>query len=259
VTVPEAPRVPSDVSRLRLLRRMAALRLSGAANPRRVWARRYPPPTLTWFDARKHPGVRGHVALSVDDAFWSGVAPGVPMLDEVRGLLGRHGARATFFVMLDGCADVEHASVRRLLDDGHELANHCASDRPYHEASASEFGDALLATQRRLVELQGHEPRWFRAPHGRLSDTMLRTLEKHDLTHVMMDCYAEDPFVPDSRFVGRFLARHAQHGSIVLLHMPERGFREWNFEALDVLLTRLAKKGLRAVTVTELSQLAATP
>jgi len=180
------------------------------------------------------------------------------MVDEVRRLLARHGARATFFVMLDGCVDVDPAAVQALLEDGHELANHCVSDRPYHEASASEFGDALLATQRRIIELQGRAPPWFRAPHGRLSATMLRTLEEHDLRHVMMDGYAEDPFVPDARFVGRFLARHAQHGSILLIHMPERGYREWNFDALDILLTGLAAKGLRAVTVTELSQRATT-
>ena len=49
------------------------------------------------------------------------------------------------------------------------------------------------------------------------------------------------------------MGRCATHGSILIIHMPERGFREWNHEAIECLLARLAAKGLRVVTLSELA------
>ena len=67
----------------------------------------------------------------------------------------------------------------------------------------------------------------------------------------MSDCYGMDvmcrpPFIAD------YTARHAQAGSIVLLHMPEQGFREYNLESLRGALEGLTARGLRCVSLSEL-------
>ena len=175
------------------------------------------------------------------------------MLPEVRDLLGRYEARATFFVMLSGCRGVPDEALRSLLKAGHELGNHLIADRPYHEDSEQSFEQSLLKTQNQLVEWTGEPPRWFRAPHGKLSPTMMRVLARHGLTNAMMDTYAHDPFIPDARFVSKFLVDQATHGSIMLIHMPERGCREWNFAALANVLQGLKAKGLTPVTLSELA------
>jgi|TARA_B100001964_G_C14087765_1_gene533369 hypothetical protein len=83
---------------------------------------------------------------------------------------------------------------------------------------------------------------------------MKRVLERHGLTNAMMDCYAHDPFVPDPQFLAQFMAEQATDGSILLIHMPERGFREWNLEALGLLLAAIAQKGLEPITLSELAE-----
>ena len=55
----------------------------------------------------------------------------------------------------------------------------------------------------------------------------------------------------------RAMCRAATHGSIIVLHMPERGFREWDLDTLERVLVGLEKKGLRSVTLSELEVAAA--
>ncbi len=251
-----APRVPADVSRTQLWIHKAALNAATLAGSRRVLRRLFPEPTRCYYDVRQHPGVRGRVALTLDDAFMSATAgANACMLDSVQRLLRDHHAHATFFAMLDGCRAVRDEAVASLLEDGHELGNHLVSDRPYHQDSERDFEDALVRTQEALTRFQGHAPVWFRAPHGKLSATMARVLSRHGLTHAMMDCYGNDPFVPDSRFLAEIMLRQATHGSILLLHMPERGYREWNLDALRGLLDGLSRRGLEVVTLSELAKL----
>ena len=44
-------------------------------------------------------------------------------------------------------------------------------------------------------------------------------------------------------------------GSIIIIHMPEKGVREWNFEAMDLILNGLNEKGLDIVTLSQLESL----
>jgi hypothetical protein len=38
----------------------------------------------------------------------------------------------------------------------------------------------------------------------------------------------------------------------MVIHMPEKGFREWDFSAIDLILSELERRGLRSVTLSEL-------
>ena len=253
MTESDDPRVADDVPLPQLYITQGVLRLLGLVGARRILSRMFPAPSISHFDVKKHPRVEGYVALTLDDAFHSGARPEASMLPEVRDLLGQYEARATFFVMLDGCHEVPDEALRSLIDAGHEFGNHLITDRPYHEDSEQDFEKALLEAQTKLAEWSDEKPRWFRAPHGKLSPTMLRVLARHGLTNAMMDAYAHDPFVPDAGFVSKFMVDQATHGSIMLIHMPERGFREWNFAALAEVLRRLRAKGLTPVTLSELA------
>ena len=65
---------------------------------------------------------------------------------------------------------------------------------------------------------------------------MSEVLKDRRLTNVMCDTYACCPVIQDGDFIGSFLGKQAEHGSIIVIHMPEHGFREawWS----DVLCDR---------------------
>ena len=96
--------------------------------------------------------------------------------------------------------------------------------------------------------------RWYRAPQGIMSSSMRTTIASHGLRHAIGDAYCDDWGVRDARWCARTLLRQVQPGSIVILHMPERGFREHTLEALRLLLRGLDDRGLRCVTLSELAE-----
>lgn len=222
----------------------------------------FPSSTLTHFDVQVHPGVRGKIALTIDDA------PCRPessqsMVSEIRALLSEFGATATFFVISSYLSGHEQ-DVAQLLNDGHEIANHCPEDRSYIYDSKEEFEASLLQAEsacdkvRSLAREEGRsslpEPplRWFRSPKGQLNETMAAVVAEHGFTHVLTDCYANDPWISDPTFIAQTMLAQAEDGAIAVIHMPERGFREYTLDALRLFLIGLDQCKLQAVTLSAL-------
>jgi len=213
--------------------------------------------SICYYDASVFPEVKGYVALTIDDAP-NRLGREASMLPEVMELLRKHDASATFMVM-GKFVEGNEADLVDLLRDGHELGNHGMVDRPYHKDSNSSFSEAVEECSCRIRALQREaqvmeDVRWFRAPHGKYTSEMSATLQQKGLTNVMCDTYACCPVIQDSNFIGGLLAERANHGSIILIHMPEKGFRDWCFVAMQRLLEDLNQRGLRVVTVSELAR-----
>jgi len=247
----EAPFVPPDRPSFVRTALRHVWKVIGCRALLSMWGRN----ALCYVDATVSPGVRNAVALTIDDA------PGRlgvenSMLDDVAGVLREHNAKATFMVMGTFAKGHEEQLVG-LLKEGHELGNHGLVDKRYDEDSAEAFAAAVVKCNDHILSLQRaagvrEEVRWFRAPHGRYHHTMLRTLDELGLTNVMCDTFGCCPVIQDGPFIGAFLASHATHGSIVLIHMPEHGFREWCLEGLRVFLEGLDEKGFEVVTMSTL-------
>ena len=78
--------------------------------------------------------------------------------------LARRGARSTFFVLGDVVREYPDL-VRRMVDEGHELACHGMSHRPVWRATAETFRDELREFRAVVREVLGHDPViGFRAP-----------------------------------------------------------------------------------------------
>jgi len=271
--------------------------------------------TISHYDEVLYPGIRGLVALTIDDAPCR-QGPSACMAEEVRALLRTYEAKATFFVTA-GYVQGNEDDMVNLISDGHEVANHCWWDCPYVEMSASTFEEHLTETEavceslRRRAEVRGlraahqaevrspspaspsccfpylrqaggrsHQDgasggasphpaqaapalaatvRWFRAPSSMTSSTMNAVLEDLGYTPVLSDCFANDTNIADPEFIAATLLEQAMHGSIIVIHMPERGFREYNIGAMRILLDGLTQRGLQAVTLSALHRAAHGP
>eukprot|EP00443_Scrippsiella_acuminata_P056579 CAMPEP_0115375390 /NCGR_PEP_ID=MMETSP0271-20121206/2436_1 /TAXON_ID=71861 /ORGANISM="Scrippsiella trochoidea, Strain CCMP3099" /LENGTH=483 /DNA_ID=CAMNT_0002798449 /DNA_START=144 /DNA_END=1595 /DNA_ORIENTATION=- len=254
----EAPFIPRTAREGQHLKGVVLKRLWQLVASRTAMSRLMPN-SLCYFDSAQSPRVEGLVALTIDDAPCR-LGNQNSMVQEVRDVLREFDAKATFMVMgkfVQGNED----DLISLLSDGHELGNHGLVDRPYHKDGAAEFSRAVDECTSSLLELQrragvAEQVRWFRAPHGRTSSTMTKVLEERGLTNVMCDTYACCPVIQDAEFIGTFLSSSAHDGSVIVIHMPEHGFREWCLEGLRICLRGLRARGLRAITVGELASLA---
>ena len=236
--------------------------------------------SLCYFPVDTFPHVRGHVALTLDDApcrFHSPnptTAVSASLVPAVRSLLHQYQAQATFMVVGHWVRrSTDHqSSLIDLIQDGHELANHGMLDQSYEFASPHEFGQAVHECQDILESLYDEAAagvvtsadhyssvprlRWFRPPHGRYTQAMETVLDEQGLLPVLCDAYASCPIVQDGPFVAQQLLHQVQDGSILLLHMPERHVRPWCWTALQLVLQHLKHHNWRVVTLSHLAHLA---
>lgn len=210
--------------------------------------------TTFYYGVAGHSGASGLVALTIDDAVCRQSASH-SMLAEVLALLRTESARATFFLSSDYVREGDAAAIVRA---GHELGNHLPKDSDEYAAlAAADFERALLETEGVLEPVRARGARrWFRAPGGRLTRAMVEVLQRHGISHALGDVYADDWQIRDPETVANLYLRQADEGSVVIMHMPERGFRQHTLEAMRLVLQGLAARGLKVVTLGQLSQAA---
>jgi polysaccharide deacetylase family protein (PEP-CTERM system associated) len=83
--------------------------------------------------------------------------------DHVLELLSAHGVRATFFV-LGSTAAAATGLVRRIADEGHEIATHGCDHRPIGEGPLARFAEDLRRAKAELAEMSGQKVMGYRAP-----------------------------------------------------------------------------------------------
>ena len=196
-------------------------------------------------------GVDGFVALSIDDGLSRGGME-TSLAADVLALLSTYDARCTFFVCSKYLSNVP-AQAAALLAAGNELANHLEEDVfGYSKMPAAQFEAALQSATDAIEAIPGAAVRWFRAPQGVFTKEMKRVTEAKGLRHAIGDAYCDDWAVTDAKWVARTLLRQARSGSIIIMHMPEKGFREHTLLALELVLQGLAEQKLKCRTLTEM-------
>ena len=179
------------------------------------------------------------------------------MIKEVKELFKSYNAHATFFIAGSHCKNVSIEDINSLIDVGHEIANHNMFDIPYNKHSQDDFENDLIETNSILSIYSEEISKWYRPPHAKMSKHMINVLDKYDLTHVLGDVFANDTSIPDPEWIAKYILNKVKPGSIVIIHMPERGVREWNYKAMDIILEGLANRGYDILNLTELHSLSA--
>lgn len=182
------------------------------------------------------------VALTIDDGPDPGTTP------RILDVLSQHDAHATFFLITSRVPGNEEV-VARIVEEGHELANHLTIDEPSIKLDVTEFERRLLEAHDVLSEFS--DIHWFRPGSGWYNAEMLSILDKHDYRCVLGSVYPFDPQLPSSWFAARYVLWNAQPGSIIVLH--DHGLRgERTVTALATILPELNRRGFRVVTLSEL-------
>lgn len=89
-------------------------------------------------------------------------------VDVILGMLDEAGARATFFT-LGWIADRYPQVVRRIVDNGHELASHGYGHQRASDLTPEAFRDDITRAKRTLEDLGGVAIRGYRAPSFSIS------------------------------------------------------------------------------------------
>jgi len=242
------PRTTEDISKIKLLYKKTFWSTMSMFGPRNISKIAYPK-AITFMQADNA------VAFTIDDGFCGLDNPDGDMLKDVRYLLDKYNAQATFFITGSHTNHTTEYEIDNLLIDGHELANHNMYDIPYNKYSESDFENDLIKTNSILTKYTDDISSWYRPPHAKMSKNMYKIIDKYNLTLILGDVFANDTSIPDPNYISKYILNKVKPGSIIIIHMPEKGVREWNLEAIDLILHGLNEKGLDIVTLSQLESL----
>lgn len=198
-------------------------------------------PTLT-----RLPGDEHVVSITFDDGPNPRATP--VMLDALK----RADVRATFFV-LGRHADRWPDLVRRMADEGHQLANHGWHHRKLHRRTPGYVRDDLERGTDSIERASGIRPRHFRAPHGFRSPWVTYIASSLGQRTVGWSLGVWDSARPGSGEIARRAITGLRAGSILLLHDGDGydpdGDRMQTAEALPQILDGLRSRDFRFVTL----------
>jgi peptidoglycan-N-acetylglucosamine deacetylase len=193
------------------------------------------------------------VALTFDDGPSSWTQP-------IADHLERHGGRGTFFAIGEAIAGDGEASVRQLAERGHEVGNHTWTHADLSTLGEDEIRDEMHRTDKRLTEVLGVAPRYWRAPFFRSDERVRAAIGDLAGHEVWFSSMPGDWELPGEETARRVLA-DLEPGDIVVLHdgrpanePPELSWptREATVDAVALILEEMTRRGLRAVTISEL-------
>ncbi|WP_189826803.1 MULTISPECIES: polysaccharide deacetylase family protein [Streptomyces] len=161
----------------------------------------------------------------------------------------RAGARVTVLAV-GSWLDEHPAMARRILDGGHDLGNHTQRHLTVSDMTDAEALREITDCAARLRRLTGSIGTWFRPSRTQFATPRIQRLaHRAGYPHVLSyDVDSLDFTSPGATAVTRKVAGEIRNGSVVSLHF---GYAD-TVAALPALLDDLHRRGLRAVTTTEL-------
>jgi peptidoglycan/xylan/chitin deacetylase (PgdA/CDA1 family) len=188
------------------------------------------------------------VALTFDDG------PNEPYTSEVLDILASYNIKATFFVIGEN-VELYPETARRIVTEGHVLANHSYSHNANHALTDYGSKDLKLA-QTTISSIVGVSPHLYRPPHGKKSPWELETVKEEGLIEVTWSVSTHELNTKSAALVAERIVRETRPGEIILLHDGygtdhncAKSDKSLTVQALPLIIQRLQAEGFEFVTV----------
>ena len=189
------------------------------------------------------------IAITFDDG------PHKTNTPQLLDTLKQRGVRATFFVVGQNAAEYPDI-LKRIVAEGHELANHSYTHPVLASMSQSAVHEQLEKTHQAVLSATGVSMKLLRPPYGAFSEPQRRTANgEFGYKTILWNVDPLDWKHRDAARVQTEILSHTQAGSIVLAHDIHKS----TVDAMPDTLDKLTEKGFKFVTVSELLALDRSP
>lgn len=182
------------------------------------------------------------IALTFDD----GPAPITP---KFLNTLKRLDVKATFF-MIGQQVGGHGALLKRMMREGHELANHSWN----HSSLGGGGGGAtaqIVNTNNAIKRVSGFRPCVMRPPYGATSSNLVSRVRAQKMTSILWDVDPLDWKRPGTGTIISTIRNQSRAGSIILEH-DGGGPRDQTLAAIPEYVRTLKARGYKFVTVSQL-------
>ncbi|MER5720232.1 polysaccharide deacetylase family protein [Streptomyces sp. NPDC002132] len=155
---------------------------------------------------------------------------------------------ATFFLLGERHITAYPQLVRRMADEGHEVASHTWDHRILTELTPEEIRAELERPNAEIQRLTGRRPTLMRPPQGRTNDTVHEICRELGIAEVLWTVTAKDYTTEDPELIKRRVLDQAERDGIILLHDIYAG----TVPAVPGIIDALKDRGYVFVTVPQL-------
>ena len=182
------------------------------------------------------------VAMTFDDG------PHPKLTPRLLDMLKERNIKATFFVV--GKCVAEYPDIaKRIVDEGHEIANHSWNHPQLTKLSPSAFDAEISQTNAAIEKATGVRPVTMRPPYGAINPSLTKRLnEEYGLSVILWSVDPQDWKIRKSDHVSGHIIKNTAPGAIILAH----DIQPTTIDAMPAALDTLQSKGYKFATVTEL-------
>lgn len=174
------------------------------------------------------------------------VYQGNEYLESILDTLKAYGAHSTFFV--GGCwADDNNALVQRIVDEGHEIANHGYFHKDAKDMSYQANKSEIVATNDLIKAITGKTPTLFAPPSGSYGKEVLNVCSDLGMKVIMWSRDTIDWRDKNTQTIYTRATDKVEAGELILAHPTYN-----TAEALPDILKYYKERGLTAVTVSQI-------
>ena len=185
---------------------------------------------------------RPMVALTYDDGPSGSATP------RILAKLEENGAHATFF-MVGQKAEKNPGLIKRMVDQGCEVANHTYDHTLMNKVDPAELASQLARTNQVVADASGVTPVLMRPCGGVRNDVGMNVVGAISMPAVMWSIDTLDWKSRDADSTIRTVLDQVKDGDIILMH----DLYDATAEASETIIPELIKRGFQLVTVSELS------
>jgi peptidoglycan/xylan/chitin deacetylase (PgdA/CDA1 family) len=155
---------------------------------------------------------------------------------------------ATFFLLGKRHIEKYPELVRRMADEGHELASHTWDHKILTKLTPEEIREELERPNKEIERLTGQRPTLMRPPQGRTNDTVHDICRELGMAEVLWSVTAKDYKTNDSALIQKRVLDQVSRDGVILLHDLYDG----TVPAVPGIIDALKARGYVFVTVPQL-------
>ncbi|OGO79033.1 MAG: polysaccharide deacetylase family sporulation protein PdaB [Clostridiales bacterium GWB2_37_7] len=181
------------------------------------------------------------IAISFDAAW------GADKTEDILKILKEHNIKTTFF-LVGFWVDNFPEMVKKISDEGHEVANHSAHHPKMSTLSKEQIIKELNSTSEKIEAITGKPTTLLRPPFGDYNNNLIETAQELGYQVIQWDVDSLDYKDYGTQAIVDRVLKKVKNGSIVLFHNNAT----YTPEALPLILHELQKQGYGIVPISEL-------
>lgn len=168
-------------------------------------------------------------------------------IDSILDTLSKNKVHITFFMVGDW-VDKYPEYVKKIADNGHEIANHSNTHPHVNQLNLDKNMEEIKLCSEKIEKITGNKTTLYRGPYGEYNDTVINAAKAKDHITIQWNLDTLDYTGLTGEEMWKRLDSKLSNGSIILSHNGTKH----TADSLELLLHNIKEKGYEVVTVSEL-------